>query len=80
MLDYHFFARRTLCLRSGPNIISILRKIYNTPGHMNWNQTVWALHIGFPLSGRFHFVPACSVVMLNTISTTCGSKGSGVIS
>lgn len=70
MLDYHFVARRALCLRSGPHIISILHKIYNTPRHINWNQTVWALHRGFPLSGWFDLVPACSVVMLHNISIT----------
>ena len=70
MLDYHFFARRALRLRNGPNIISILAEIYDTPHHMNWNQTVWALHVGFPLSGWFDFVPACSIAMLNTLSTT----------
>lgn len=70
MLDDHFLARRALCLRRRPTITSVLSKIYNTPRHLNGNQTVRALHMDFSLSEWFDCVPARSVVMLDSISTT----------
>jgi hypothetical protein len=70
MLDYHFVACRALCLRSGPNTISLLSKIYNTPRHMNGNQTVRALHIVFSLSEWVDCVLARFVVMIDSISTS----------